>query len=149
VFKRLVRLLSTGAATAAVFAALASSASAAPGCSGSGPQVHDPFTGRSYASTYCHVYSWTQTYTVPNWRAVGGGSIAGVLRPGRSWFVCQTRGGENMPLGNARNNIWLYTLADVRYVNGGWGWADAVSISGGTNYQRIPGLHWCDRPKGL
>ena len=52
---------------------------------------------------------------------------------------------ENPPVGNARNNVWLYTQGDVSYVPRyhGWGWFPATYVSGGGNYDPIPGLRWC------
>jgi hypothetical protein len=139
--------LAVVSATIAALTLLASSASAAAGCSGTGKRVHDPYSGRAYTSTYCHVYRKTQTFSLPGTTPGLTIQLTGELRAGKSWFVCQTRGGENMPRGTARNSMWLYTLADVPYNGRGWGWTDAVSISGGVNYGPVPGLRQCDRPR--
>lgn len=107
---------------------------AASGCTSAGPRVTD-FRGIHYETRYCHNYR--------------GGSLrlysghSGYLNAGTNWFVCQQRFGENPRVGNARNNIWLYTQGDVSYGHHGWGWLPATYVSGGTNYGPIPGLRWC------
>jgi hypothetical protein len=152
-FKTVIRPLLLTAATAAVVAGTAAGpAAAAGGCSATvpglsdPPSVTDPFSGKSYASSYCRAYSASFVMSEPKWD--GPAPVRnGVLYTGRSWFGCQTRGGKNPDLGNARNNIWLYTQADLAYRGRGWGWVPAVSISGGVDDGEIPGLRWCDSPR--
>ena len=107
---------------------------AAAGCNSNGPTVTD-YRGVVFSTRYCH-----------NYRA-GYTTMAGVrngyLYAGTNWFVCQQRAGENPPVGNARNNIWLYTQGDVAYNSRGWGWFPATHVSGGVNYGPVPGLRWC------
>lgn len=60
--------------------------------------------------------------------------------------MCQDQwvGYENPPVGSARNNWWLYTQADTSTnFRHGWGWFPATKVSGGGNYEPIPGLRWC------
>ena len=112
------------------------SARAAAGCNSAGPTVSD-YRGIRFATRYCNNYRGG---------TVGFGSLdTGYLYAGRNWFVCQQRAGENPPVGNARNNIWLYTQGDKSYnaTYRGWGWFPATYVSGGVNYGPIPGLRWC------
>ncbi|MFJ6084068.1 hypothetical protein ACIQI8_21955 [Streptomyces sp. NPDC092369] len=51
--------------------------------------------------------------------------------------------GENAPVGDARNNWWLYTQGDDAYSEDGWGWFPANKVSGGNNYEPVPGLAIC------
>ncbi len=104
------------------------------GCWGTGPVVTD-FRGVKYSTRYCHNYLGgnLRLYT----------TVSGYLYAGNNWFVCQSRFGENPPVGSAWNNIWLYTQGDVAYAYHGWGWFPATYVSGGTNYNPIPGLRWC------
>ncbi len=114
----------------------ASSTLAASGCSSNGPTVKD-YRGFSYATRYCHNYRAGYTHLFD--------ANTGYLYAGTNWFVCQQRFGENPPVGNARNNVWLYTQGDVSYSSTyrGWGWFPATYVSGGGNYDPIPGLRWC------
>jgi hypothetical protein len=115
---------------------LAAPSLAATGCTSSGPTVTD-WTGTRFATRYCHNYKAGP---------VGfGTTTTGYLYAGTNWFVCQERSIENPPVGNARNNVWLYTQGDVSYVAKyhGWGWFPATYVSGGGNYEPIPGLRWC------
>lgn len=77
----------------------------------------------------------------------------GYLYAGTSWFVRQKRwpGYNNPPVGGAVNNWWLFTLGDIRNgpATSGWGWFPATKISGGGNWQRIPGnLPTCNTVAG-
>jgi hypothetical protein len=124
-------LASLGAAAVLATGAVAltpTGASAAPnGCWGSGPRD----------SRYCHTYQ--------GGNVMFNGAVAGWLNAGDNWFVCQRKfpGQENPPVGDARNDWWLWTQADTNVSNGGWGWFPANKISGGVNYGEIPGLRTC------
>jgi hypothetical protein len=125
------------AAVPSLASAGATNAAAASGCWGTGPTVTD-YAGGRWATRYCHNYRGGQTLI--------DGVSGGYLYAGNNWFVCQKRfPQENPPVGNARNNIWLYTQGDVSYspVYKGWGWFPATYVSGGGNYDPIPGLRWC------
>jgi hypothetical protein len=119
-------------------AAPAPPASAAPsGCGGAGPTVNHG--GERIVTRYC--YAWRGYMTLDyDYKTMNG-----YLYPGTSWFVCQSPGAENPrdPHSGARNRWWLWTLADNAYRNGGWGWFPATFVSGGANYQPIPGLQRC------
>lgn len=110
--------------------------SASSGCTSAGPTVTD-FRGIRYSTRNCHNYRAgdLRLYSI----------TSGRLYAGTNWFVCQSRIGENPPVGGARNDIWLYTEGDVSYSSryGGWGWFPATYVSGGVNYGRVPGLRWC------
>ena len=122
------------AAAAKALAPGTRAAAAAAGCTSNGPTVTD-FSGARWSTRYCHNYRSGYVWA--------GNSHSGYLYAGTNWFVCQSRGGENPPVGNARNNIWLYTQGDVGYSYRGWGWFPATHVSGGVNYGAIPGLRWC------
>ena len=107
---------------------------AAAGCTSNGPTVTD-YWGDRWTTRNCHNYRSGYTWV--------GNSHSGYLYAGNNWFVCQARGGENPAVGNARNNVWLYTQGDVGYSYRGWGWFPATHVSGGGNYDPIPGLRWC------
>jgi hypothetical protein len=109
---------------------------AAAGCTSAGPTVTD-YRGVRFATRNCHNYRGGTTSLF--------GINTGYLYAGNNWFVCQQRAGENPPVGNARNNIWLYTQGDVSYNSTyhAWGWFPATYVSGGVNYGPIPGLRWC------
>ncbi|WP_210594412.1 hypothetical protein [Streptomyces sp. GESEQ-35] len=62
---------------------------------------------------------------------------------GATYTAQQFTDRENPPVGDARNNWWLWTQADDAYSNNGWGWFPATKVSGGGNYQPIPGLQNC------
>jgi hypothetical protein len=128
----IVSLATIGVATTATPAAASH-----PGCWGTGPVVDDPWNP-PWNTKYCHNYRSGYVYT----RATTG-DVSGYLYAGTNWFVCQRRGGENPPVGNARNNYWLYTQGDDGYRYGGWGWFPATMVSGGGNYQPIPNLPSC------
>lgn len=38
---------------------------------------------------------------------------------------------------------WLWTQGDVAYADNGWGWFPATKVSGGNNWEPIPGLQNC------
>lgn len=131
-------LASLGAAAVLATGAVAltpTGASAAPnGCWGNAGQKQGP-GGKTYTARYCHNYQGG---------VVGfGDKDTGYLYAGDNWFVCQIKYGENPPVGNARNNWWLYTQGDKAYSDGGWGWFPATKVSGGGNYEPIPGLPTC------
>lgn len=92
---------------------------------------------------------WQETRKCPTYEA---GSVfadpsvrlpIGVLWEGRHWFVCQTVGGENPQVQQARNNYWLYTQADEHPSNDGWGWLPATYVNYGDDYEPIPGVPMC------
>jgi hypothetical protein len=114
----------------------AAATTAASGCTSAGPTVKD-YRGVSFATRYCNNYRGGYTSLF--------GINTGYLYAGKNWFVCQQRAGENPPVGNACNNIWLYTQGDVSYNSKyhAWGWFPATYVSGGVNYGPIPGLRWC------
>jgi hypothetical protein len=147
--KTLAALGTLGCALVMILSTAAAPASAATGCSGTGPSKADPNSLALYPTTYCFVYkSW---YLSPFPAETGPGFFyTADLYRGRSWFVCQQKGNENLPVGNARNNFWLYTLGDKRRPasNTAWGWFPANRVSGGDNYQPVPGLPQCHRKKG-
>jgi hypothetical protein len=143
--KHLARL-AVGVGMAAVSAGvltggLVAPAQAAGGCSGAGPLRPGPKGGAPVKTTYCNAY---RPGTVFGWR---NQPPVGELNSGRSWFVCQWKANDNPAVGRARNNWWLWTQADV-FNDGkpanGYGWFPATYISGGGNYQPIPGLAICD-----
>ncbi|MFJ2831787.1 hypothetical protein ACIPC1_30210 [Streptomyces sp. NPDC087263] len=129
-------LASLGAAAVLAAGALAltpGSAAAADGCWGNAGQKQA--FGKTYTARYCHNYQ---------------GDVVGVyetdtgyLYSGDNWFVCQVQYGENAPVGDAKNNWWLWTQGDDVYSDGGWGWFPANKVSGGNNYEPIPGLATC------
>jgi hypothetical protein len=142
--KTMTPLLMITAAVAATLTA-AGPASAAAGCSGAGPTVTDHL-GNTWSTTYCD--AWLSGDLE---RGVGKddpSEISGHLYAGRAWFVCQQQVPhlENPPVGEYRNNWWLYTQGDVAYSDQGWGWFPAVNVSGGGDYEPIPGLPDCGFP---
>ncbi|WP_219461559.1 hypothetical protein [Nonomuraea rhizosphaerae] len=112
------------------------------GCSGAGPTRTD-VSGRVRATTWCHNYRTGDVYA-----GRAAGRVTGVLYAGRNWFACQMKGAENPAVGGARNNWWLRTQGDKGYADAGWGWFPATYVSGGGNYQTIPGLPVCPEAKG-
>lgn len=129
-----VTLMAAGALVAA------SPAHAAAGCSGAGPRVTD-YAGTTWNTTYCYNYQSGD---------IGRGSNTaylktGYLYAGTNWFACQKRipDWENPAVGNARNNWWLWTQGDEAVQYGGWGWFPATKVSGGNNYEPVPGLPLC------
>jgi hypothetical protein len=70
-----------------------------------------------------------------------------VLDAGDSWFVCQRKfkGINNLPVAGAKNDWWLFTLADRAKSpsTGAWGWFPANLISGGDDFKPVPGLRTC------
>ncbi|MGW0331736.1 hypothetical protein ACWD0J_07650 [Streptomyces sp. NPDC003011] len=139
--------LSTGPATAsdARFptprgAGATAPASAAAGCWGTGPTVTD-YYGHTFTTQYCHNY---QAGNVVRANQSSPTINSGYLYAGDNWFACQAQlSWENPPVGNARNNWWLWTQGDVGYSEGGWGWFPATKVSGGGNYEPIPALDYC------
>lgn len=118
------------------------SASGAGGCWGTGPSRPKP-NGIRIPTKYCNAYKAGDVFGSRY-------SKAGYLNAGTSWFVCQAWLPEwqNPVVGNARNVYWLWTQADKRYTSinpnyPGYGWFPATFISGGGNYQPIPGLPTC------
>ena len=144
------RALLAGVLATIALAAIPTHASAASGCNTAGPDRSRwigngiPFL-ESYHTWKCVAYTAGDTEEI---------IPQGRLNAGTSWFVCQKQwiGYDNPPVGSARNNWWLYTLADVAYPsgwNGGWGWFPATKIQGGANWGRIPGrLPNCDTISG-
>ncbi|GAB2987772.1 hypothetical protein GCM10023080_061720 [Streptomyces pseudoechinosporeus] len=133
-------LASLGAAAVLAVGAVAltpASASAAPnGCWGNAGQKTGP-NGNTYTARYCHNYQGSE---------VGiGTTVTGYLYAGDNWFTCQQQFTDrpNPPVGDARNNWWLWTQGDEGYSNNGWGWFPATKVSGGGNYEPIPGLPNC------
>ncbi|GIH01965.1 hypothetical protein Rhe02_00320 [Rhizocola hellebori] len=124
-------------ATMAITAAVQAPAIAYDGCWGSGG-AHQDYLGNTYGTAWCNAYT--------GGNVMAGGVSSGYLNAGNSWFVCQEQwvGYENPHVGSARNNYWLYTQADTSTNSKhGWGWFPATKISGGGNYQPIPGLRNC------
>lgn len=135
--RRMLTAALTIAGTAGIGLTGAAPAQAA-GCSGSGGAHTDNY-GNTYGTTYCTAYT--------GGNVMNNGTVAGYLNSGRSWFVCQAQftNKPNPAVGSARNNYWLYTQADTGSAPlYGWGWFPATKISGGGNYQPIPGLRQCD-----
>ena len=137
--RSVLALFAALAATACVALVSASPAQAAGGCWGSGG-AHTDYIGNTYGTRYCNAY--TGGYVM------NGGSVAGYLNAGNSWFVCQEDFGSDYPnpqVGSAVNTYWLYTQADTGSAPlHGWGWFPATMISGGNNNGPIPYLHSCD-----
>jgi hypothetical protein len=133
-------LASLGAAAVLAAGAIAltpASASAASGCWGNAGTKTDP-DGRTYTAHYCHNYQGGDVL----WNSLG--NKVGYLYAGDNWFACQQdQGVENPPVGNARNTWWLYTQGDTGSSHGAWGWFPANKVSGGGNYEPIPGLPTC------
>ncbi len=136
--KRLVGIaIGVGFAVASA-GGLPAPAQAAGGCWGAGPVKPGPYGGQ-FKTAYCNAY---RAGTVFGWR---NQPPVGELHRGRSWFVCQAKANDNPVIGKARNNWWLWTQADV-FFDGkapGYGWFPATYISGGANYESIPGLRIC------
>jgi hypothetical protein len=134
--KRILASLGAAAVLAAGAVALTpASASAAAGCWGDAGTKTDP-EGRTYTARYCHNYQ--------------GGDIMwagkiGYLYAGDNWFVCQKKfpNDPNPPVGGARNDWWLYTQGDTGSTHQAWGWFPATKVSGGGNYEPVPGLPAC------
>ncbi|MFF9219954.1 hypothetical protein [Streptomyces viridosporus] len=134
--KRTLASLGAAALLAAGAVALTpASASAADGCWGNAGPKKGP-NGATYTARYCHNYQVADIGV--------GDTRTGHLYAGDNWFVCQQKfANENPPVGSARNNWWLWTQGDKAYANGGWGWFPATKVSGGGNYQPVPGLPAC------
>jgi len=144
-------------------------ATAAPdGCWGDGPWFdpddwhdapsRDPerFTG---PTKFCHAYRGGPL--VPSvvpcpgrdldhfscWNTFNPPHESGYLYAGDSWFVCQRQAPrENPPVGSARNTWWLATIGDEAYgLYDGFGYFPATHVSGGDNYEPIPGLPECPK----
>jgi hypothetical protein len=126
-----VAVLATGA-----IALTPAGASAASGCWGNAGTKTDP-EGRTYTARYCHNYQ--------SGDIMYNGDKLGVLYAGDNWFACQKKwvGQENPPVGSARNDWWLYTQGDTGSTHHAWGWFPATKVSGGGNYEPIPGLPNC------
>jgi hypothetical protein len=137
----LVLLLPVAVAALVAISAAAPAAHAAAGCLVAGPKRDTPHEGGAVSTRICHAY---RTGAVVDMRR---GGRAGVLDAGDSWFVCQRkfRGIDNPPVAGARNDWWLFTLADRgrSASTGGWGWFPANLISGGNDFEPIPGLRVC------
>ncbi|WP_151477110.1 hypothetical protein [Streptomyces albicerus] len=133
-------LASLGAAAVLASGAIVltpASASAAPnGCWGNAGTKTDP-DGRTYTARYCHNYQSGDIIWHRN--------KIGDLYAGDNWFVCQSKdpGFPNPPVGDARNDWWLYTQGDTGSVHKAWGWFPATKVSGGNNWEPIPGLRTC------
>ena len=86
--------------------------------------------------------TWTGTYVYAEPTVLS--PRTGFLLPGNNWFLCQTRGATNPPLGEAvDSDIWLFTQADRAYSDrDGWGWAPATAVAGVAPYTPLPGLRW-------
>lgn len=142
--RKIVYLLATVALVCGMAVTNTGQASAAPGCTPKNPAkyVELPFYpyGRKVPVANCNAY---RAGTVWHYR----NNPSGELFAGVSWFVCQKQytGWQNPPIGVWRNDWWLWTLADRPYPGqSGWGWFPATHISGGGNYQPVPGLRPCD-----
>jgi hypothetical protein len=139
-----------GVLAAIALAAIPTSSQAASGCFTRGPDRSRTFGNGIPVTENYHTWKCF-AYTAGD---VEEGSPQGRLNAGTSWFVCQKKwvGFDNPPVGSARNDWWLFTLADVAYSNsstGGWGWFPATKIQGGSNWGRIPGnLPNCDTVEG-
>ncbi|MEV0618210.1 hypothetical protein AB0I81_33140 [Nonomuraea sp. NPDC050404] len=113
---------------------------AAAGCGDSSRRVIDPdVPGVVQRTRTCTVYRPTFIFLEPI-----TAQPTGSLTAGRHWFICQRRGGDNPSVQQrsgrvARNNWWLRTLGD----RGGWGWAPATHVSGGQDFEAVPGLPNC------
>ncbi len=129
-----VSALAAGAAAHPVSAAAA-------GCWGRGPNVEQVPGALTWGTTWCRNYAGSRT--------VRGSGATGYLYAGTNWFVCQARHGENPRIGSARNHWWLWTQGDLGYRDRGWGWFPATHVSGGGNYEPIPGLRRCSWSDGL
>ncbi|MFE9439679.1 hypothetical protein ACFYO2_11800 [Streptomyces sp. NPDC006602] len=133
-------LASLGAAAVLATGAVAltpTGASAAPnGCWGNAGTQTDP-EGRTYTARYCHNYQGGDVYLYRQ--------PIGHLYAGDNWFVCQSKVPDfpNPPVGDARNDWWLYTQGDTGSSHNAWGYFPANKVSGGNNYEPIPGLPVC------
>jgi hypothetical protein len=138
-------------AAVALFASLALTlssgagrAQAATGCSGAGPTAGPDPAGWDYSTRYCYAYSAGYMKDGGPFWWMDPSVNSGYLRVGTSWFVCQAQFSvDNPKVGTAQNNWWLYTEGDVAYSNHGWGWFPATRVSGGANWQPVPGLTHC------
>ena len=136
----LVLLLPVALATLLALAAAAPAAEPAEGCKLDGPKRDTPHRGGAVSTRICHAY---RSGDVVDMRR---GGLAGVLDAGDSWFVCQRKfRSPNKPVAGAKNNWWLFTLADREKssASGGWGWFPANLISGGDDFKPVPGLRTC------
>ena len=99
----------------------ADTTTAAAGCYGIGSGKYN-----------CNVWKTAPSYFAGNVRA-------GTLYAGTNYFYCQAKG-STVHLGNYSNNWWGKTDDD----NGNRGvWVNVVYLSGGGNYEPVPGLPWC------
>ncbi|MEU6255926.1 hypothetical protein [Streptomyces sp. NPDC047043] len=123
-------------ATGAVALAPAGASAAPSGCWGNAGTKTDP-EGRTYTARYCHNYQGGNVYLYR--RPIG------YLNAGDNWFVCQTKVPDfpNPPVGDARNDWWLYTQGDTGSEHNAWGYFPANKVSGGNDYDPIPGLPAC------
>lgn len=138
-------LTGTTPAYAAPMADQAAGRAAEVGCYGEGPTVTDP-QQKVWKTKWCNNYRTGYVYNY-----VAGSDVwqpIGKLNAGKNWFACQSHGPENPPVGDAKNNIWLYTEADEVWAGGGWGGFPATHVSGGNNYEPVPGLDWCPWEQG-
>ncbi|BCL28232.1 hypothetical protein ACFFS2_11280 [Streptomyces aurantiacus] len=136
--KRILASLGAAAvlAAGAIVTAPASASAAPNGCWGDAGTKTDP-EGRTDTARYCHNYQSGDII----WYATDIGD----LYAGDNWFICQQQdaGYPNPPVGDARNDWWLFTQGDTGSTHGGWGWFPATKISGGSNWEPVPGLPIC------
>lgn len=108
-----------------------------------GDDITDP-AGPSVLSAFvCSTWTGTYVYAEPTVLS----PRTGFLFPGNNWFLCQTRGAPNPPLGESvPSDIWLFTQGDRASSSlGGWGWAPATAVAGAEAFAPLPGLRWRER----
>ncbi|GGT53776.1 hypothetical protein [Streptomyces purpureus] len=137
-FQRRAALAALFASTAVLALGTAVSAQASGGSCRQGPTVTD-FLGGRFPTSVCPTWITSHVRQDPN----GGTASAGVLYAGHNWVVCQRMGGTNPKNGTGVNNYWLYTQADVGFMNNGWGWLPANAVSYGGDWEPIPGVPMC------
>ncbi|MFE9400054.1 hypothetical protein [Streptomyces flavidovirens] len=107
--------------TGAVSAKAAGNSAVAAGCYGIG--------GGKYN---CNVWKTAPTYFAGNVRA-------GTLYAGTNYFYCQAKG-STVHMDGYSNDWWAKTDDDSGNRNV---WVNVVYLSGGGNYEPVPGLPWC------
>ncbi|WP_344720322.1 hypothetical protein [Nesterenkonia halobia] len=131
------------AATLALGTGSAASASATTGAPGG---VETTSVSTQQAKYYKNVWKVSNSFTDNGlWDAPSKSSGItwwGRLGSGTNYFYCQTKTDVTRQASEGKyvNNWWLLTDDD-------WGnkhvWVNAVNVSGGGNYERIPGVPLC------
>ncbi len=106
--------------------------------------------GRNYRKVYKNV--WKNSFSYTDMWGPGSGAPSkwygikqvGNLWKGSNYFYCQMQSDVTRTASDGRgtyiNNWWLLTDDDSGNRNV---WVNAVNVSGGGNYERIPGVPYC------